>query len=231
MTRGLALALCSAVVGFLLGVSAAYVERFFSLLLLDALLVGILGGSALLFLALLMHAPPRVVVPCCLLLGILGAVGHRVGDYRYTIRSFGLAEADPGLAGLSASEIEGAFSRDVLQRARASVAEEYQRRLESETGRRGLLGHVILRTRGGVVLAGAGSARFRAPVPPVAVVLGWLLSFAVSVLLCWLVLRRLDWAPRCERCGRLVGLGEDGEPSPCSACYSSGEDGEATTAA
>jgi hypothetical protein len=230
LSRGLALALCSVVVGFLLGVSAAYVERFFSVLLLDALLVGILGGSALLFLALLMHAPSGIVPLCCLLLGLLGAAGHRAGDYRYTLRSLGLSEADPGLSELSAAEIEGAFPKGVLQRARAEVEAEYQRRLEVETGHRGLVGHIMLRTRGGVVLAGVGSSRFRAPVPPVAVVLGWLLSFAASVLLCWLVLRRLDWAPRCEGCGRLVGLGEDGEPSPCSACYSSGEGGEASTA-
>ena len=227
------LVLCAAAVGFLTGFAAAYVERFFSVLLLDALLVGMLSGSSLLFVGLLLHAPARVVTVCCLLVGLAGAAGHRLGDYRYTLRSLSLTEADPGLSGLAGVELENTFPEDVVRRARAEVAEAYQQRLAAETGRRGIPGHVVLRTREGVVLAGAGHAHLRAPVPPVAVVLGWLLSFALSVLLCWLVLRRLGWVPRCEACDRLVGVDEDGEPSPCGACgysHSSEGGGETSTA-
>ncbi len=231
MKPGLALVLLAAVIGLLTGVAAAFVERFFSVLLLDALLVGILGGSALLFLGLLLHAPARVVAVCCLLLGLGGAAGHRAGDYHYTLRSLGLTEADPGLGGLTGAELEETFPADLVRRARAQVEEAYQQRLFAETGRRGLLGHVMMRTREGVILAGAGHAHLRAPLPPVAVVLGWLLSFAASMLLGWLVLRRLAWVPRCEGCGRLVGVGEDGEPSACASCHSSeGSSGETSTA-
>lgn len=218
--RALALSVAAAALGVGLGYGAALVSRILGLIFLEAALVGLLGGAALLLVALLFGVRSLAAAAfACFLLAVAGWGGQRLGDYRYDRRAAVIAGGDPAIAMLTAEERAALFEPTDLAARRAAAAEAFDADLVARTGRAGLWGHVQARWTEGVVVARAFGWSARAPLPPIAVALGQAASALASMGLAWLALRRLAWVARCAACGRLLD-DDELDAARCAECVS-----------
>jgi hypothetical protein len=209
------LTLIASLVGGLLGYSVAYLGRLIHIMFFDAVLVGLMGGSLVLFYALLRHIKPgRWLLSLCLLLGILGWYGQIYGEYRFTQRAVSRSGGDDAAEtlGLEANE-----------EAQARALEGFEKMLEKETGHQGLQGYILFRWQRGLFALGLGPNKSRISMPMGAAATLDFLKIFIAMGLAFLVLRRLVWVKSCPECGRyLESRGEPDDPDlRCPVCVSS----------
>jgi hypothetical protein len=211
----------------------AYMGRLIQILFLDAVLIGLFGGSLTLFYALLRHIHPgRWLLSVCFLLGLAGWLGHAYGDYRFTQRSVSRSGGDAVIETVGVERLEPLLDEGKLKEMRARALVIFEDKLEEKTGRRGLRGFIQYRWQNGMVALGLGPNKSRIPLPESAVVLGEILGIFLSMGMAILVLRRLAWVPTCPSCGRYLEKPSEGEqsntedgtaPLRCPGCGDSGE--------
>ncbi len=205
MGRALLLLPVAVATGLGMGVAAASVGRWFNLLFLDGAIIGLFGGSVLLFFALWRHIHPgRLLALSCLFLAASGIVGLKLEERRTALRSGPLVTGDATLDALSETEVAELVGPDRLEELRAERAKAFETRILAETGRGGLWGFFLWQTGQGVVAWRLFGSIVRLPLPRMAAILGMTLSLLLAALLAWIVLRRLGWLPTCRRCGRYL---------------------------
>jgi hypothetical protein len=195
----------AAIVGFSLGYAAAYVARLVHVAFLEAVIVGILGGSLILFTALFVQAPPRGWISvACVVLGMAGWFGLQTSDYRHTLKQLTQRGLDPGLQTLSVHEIELITTPEQRARLQNDATAIFHDALRQRTGTTGLWGFVRLRWQNGLVIMRVGTKTLRGKLPSSLVLASQVLSVLLSVLLAWMVLRRIGWALQCVSCKRYI---------------------------
>jgi len=199
--------------GFGLGYGVAYIGRLFNFFLLDAALIGVLGGAILLLVGLAARIRPgKLLVVGCVVFTFASWVGQRSGEYRFALR----AHTRASLMVLEESGEE----LDVASRARAQkdARSFFENNIKNETGLTGIWGYMEQQWTRGVLLLRFGGWSQRIPLPLTAVLMGQVLSSLAAFLITWMLIRRLEWLARCVLCGRVLPLpegkspGEEGEP-------------------
>lgn len=222
----LELSLVSCLLGFLLGYSMAYLGRLVHIIFLDATLIGLLGGSLALFYALLRHIHPgRWLLSTCLLIGALGWYGQIYGEYRFTQRSVSHSAGDPVIETIGLEKLEPILDPVALSKKQKEALEVFERKLEEETGHRGLQGFLLYRWQKGMVALGIGPNKSRLSLPTGASAALDLLKLFLSMGLAFLTLRRLAWVKSCPECNRYLernALSTDGDEYSCPICDKNG---------
>jgi len=192
-------------VGTMTGYAAGYLGRLVHIAFLEAAIVGMLGASLLLFLALFTQAPPRGWVPlACIMLGLGGWLGNQLNDYRYTRQQLTRKGLDPGLQSISVNDFELLTTPEQRARLQNDAMLVFQDALAQRTGSSGLWGFVKLKWQQGLIISRFGDHTVRGAVPPYLVAASQAFSIVLSVLLAWLVLKRISWALQCVSCGRYI---------------------------
>ncbi len=180
--------LLGALIGFLLGYSYAYVGRFVQLLFLDAVLIGLFGGSLLLFVALVRRIHfARWLSATCVTVGLMGWMGMQAGEHRIAKRVFDRM-GDPIAQ-------ESASGQTMIEQSE-----------KAEAISEGWFPYAKWRAERGLVITRVGPRIARAKIPAEAVFLTQALSMVLAMFLCWLVLRRLGWVEICSETGRFVPI-------------------------
>lgn len=196
LRQRLELTIVSCLLGFLMGYSMAYLGRLIHIMFFDAVLVGLMGGSLVLFYALLRHIKPgRWLLSVCLILGVLGWYGHSYGEYRFEQRAQSRSGGDT---------VAETLGLEATAEAQATALENFEKALEEETGHRGLQGFILSRWKRGMIVMGLGPNKSHISMPMGAAAALDLLKIFIAMGLAFLVLRRLVWVKSCLVCGRYL---------------------------
>jgi len=186
----------ASLLGFALGYGVAYISRLFNFFLLDAAIIGVLGGAVLLLAGLASRVRPgKVLILACVLFTFASWVGQRMGEYRFALRAHARA---------AILVVEESGESLDFERRKAVVQESkrlFEQNLMEESGKTGVWAYMEQQWSRGVLLLRLGSWSQRIPLPLTAVLMGQVLSSLVAFLLAWMLVRRLEWLPRFQSDG------------------------------